>query len=104
MALNFKNGLGATHMSVAAAAAFLQLDNSTVYQLIEDGQLEAFRLTARNTRISKASLERYLAEQQAAPVHDHRLQEKLRQQRRRQIAQKQTPLKRKPPKQPPNGG
>ncbi len=52
-------------LTVAEAAARLQMTNDGVYKLIKRGRLQALRLSERKTRIVADSLEAYIAASQA---------------------------------------
>ncbi len=48
--------------SVARVAKFLDVSKKRVYQLIQQGRLESLKLSPRNTRITRESVERFIAE------------------------------------------
>lgn len=48
--------------SVARVAKFLDVSKKRVYQLIQQGRLESLKLSPRNTRVTRESVERFIAE------------------------------------------
>lgn len=52
-------------LTVADVAERLEMTNDGVYKLIQRGKLDAVRLSARKTRVSAQSLERYMQATQA---------------------------------------
>jgi excisionase family DNA binding protein len=74
---DFKYGLSTETLSIQEAAAYLNISAETVRRLLQDGQLEGFRLSRAKVRIYKASLSRYVEEQQAVPVYDELAQSRL---------------------------
>ncbi|HUJ77003.1 MAG TPA: helix-turn-helix domain-containing protein [bacterium] len=85
-ALDVKQGVGALTLSVPDAAAFLNVSRETVRNLLQEGQLEGYRLGKRKIVVLKQSLQRYLEEQRAVPAYDERAQARLREQRRQRQA------------------
>lgn len=83
-----KEGLGASHITVQEVAAYLNGSEQWVRNLIEDGQLEAFRIAGKRY-IRLTSLQRLLAESQATPIGDEELREQLRRRRRKEAQEKQ---------------
>ena len=77
-------------MTTADVAIFFDRSPQWVLDLIDDGQLESFRIRG-SIWVSRLSVEALLAEQQAAPIHDRGMQQKLRERRRRQTSEKQGP-------------
>ncbi|MDZ7641635.1 MAG: helix-turn-helix domain-containing protein [Desulfurivibrio sp.] len=55
-------------MHVHAVARHLRCHRSTIYKLVEEGELIAIRLGRRGIRIKKASLDDYLFRQEIDPI------------------------------------
>ena len=78
--MDFKKGLGATTLSVPEVAAFLNKSEKFVYDMIEEGDVRAFKIRGR-WEIDRASVEWLLKEQQAIPPGDHELEREVRERR-----------------------
>lgn len=50
-------------MTVAEVAEVMRVSNMTVYRLIKDGQLSAFRV-GKNYRVRQSDVDRYLTERE----------------------------------------
>lgn len=79
--MDFKQGLGATTLSVPEVAAFFNKSEKFVYDLIEAGDVRAFKIRGR-WEVDRTSVERLVKEQQAIPPGDHRLEKEVRDRRR----------------------
>ncbi len=81
---DFKHGLSTDTLSIPDAAAFLDVSPETVRRLLMDEQLGGFRLGRAKVRIFRASVIRYLEQQQATPLYDAKAQQQLRLKRRQE--------------------
>jgi len=88
--VDFRKGLGSETMSIGDVAAFLAVSPETVKDLLQEGQIEGYRIAKKIVRIHTASVERYAAEQKAAPPYDDKLQARLRKHRREASAKRQS--------------
>lgn len=48
------------YWKVASVAKYLEVSKKRVYHLIQEGKLEAVRLSPRSIRIKKSSIEKYV--------------------------------------------
>ena len=86
--MEFKHGLAEETMSVPETAEFLNGSRQWVWKLIDEGQLESFKIGGK-VYVSKASLKRLIAEQRAVPVDDIDLQAELKERRQSNHREKQ---------------
>jgi excisionase family DNA binding protein len=80
---DFRRGLSLDTFSVPETAAYLNVSDEMVRQLLIDGQIHGFRLGRRKLRVSKASVAQYLAEQRQVSAFDFDRHRALNARRRR---------------------
>lgn len=101
---DFKHGLSTETLSVPDAAAYVNVSAETVRRLLQEGQIEGFRLSRAKVRIFKASVSRYLEEQQAVPVYDEQAQSRLHARRQQATRARQSAAGTPPPDPAPSRG